>query len=401
MRISITAATCRGWSARAFAAASSARRARGPVHARAAGLGAHSGRGCAAGQQAPLLEALPALAALHRDRRRARADRLQPVGYDRPVPVVPGVPDIEVEFINAGPSARLRLRARHGSADKTILFGGDLGRYGRPVLPDPTPVTEADILLVESTYGDRLHERDDDGERLARIVIDVAAPRRTVDHSGVCHRPRRRGAVLAEAARRRAPHSRAAGVRRQPDGGSARCSSTPAGLRSSTRKSVRRSRAVTAFYTSRMVTVASVQQSKELVASRRAGDRDRVERHGDRRPRAASSGGGAARSAATRCCSSAFRPPGTRGRVLCDGAKQVKMHGQFVPVAARIEKIDSMSAHADAGEIMRWLSGFVRPPSMTYLVHGEAGPASGARRPHHRRDGSGRCTSPGTWNGSS
>ena len=47
------------------------------------------------------------------------------------------------------------------------------------------------------------------------------------------------------------------------------------------------------------------------------------------------------------------------------------MHGQFVPVAARIERIDSMSAHADAGEIMRWLSGFSRPPSMTYLVHGE------------------------------
>jgi metallo-beta-lactamase family protein len=64
----------------------------------------------------------------------------------------------------------------------------------------------------------------------------------------------------------------------------------------------------------------------------------------------------------------------TRGQVLCDGAKQVKIHGQFVPVAARIERIDSMSAHADAGEIMRWLSGFIRPPSMTYLVHGEAGP---------------------------
>ena len=41
---------------------------------------------------------------------------------------------------------------------------------------------------------------------------------------------------------------------------------------------------------------------------------------------------------------------------------------------ARVERIDSMSAHADAGEIMRWLSGFSRPPAMTYLVHGEPGP---------------------------
>jgi metallo-beta-lactamase family protein len=43
-----------------------------------------------------------------------------------------------------------------------------------------------------------------------------------------------------------------------------------------------------------------------------------------------------------------------------------------VPVGARIERLDNMSAHADAGEIMRWLSGFTHPPAMTYLVHGEA-----------------------------
>jgi metallo-beta-lactamase family protein len=66
-----------------------------------------------------------------------------------------------------------------------------------------------------------------------------------------------------------------------------------------------------------------------------------------------------------------YQALGTRGRDLCDGARQVKMQGQMVPVAARIERIDSMSAHADAGEIMRWLSGFSRPPAMTYLVHGE------------------------------
>ena len=78
---------------------------------------------------------------------------LQPVGYERPVPVVPGV---EVEFINAGHllgSAFAQLRV----GDRRVLFGGDLGRYGRPVLPDPTSVSEADVLLVESTYGDRIH----------------------------------------------------------------------------------------------------------------------------------------------------------------------------------------------------------------------------------------------------
>jgi metallo-beta-lactamase family protein len=56
---------------------------------------------------------------------------------------------------------------------QTILFGGDLGRYARPVLPDPTQVADADVLLVESTYGDRLHDPDDQGERLARIITSA------------------------------------------------------------------------------------------------------------------------------------------------------------------------------------------------------------------------------------
>jgi metallo-beta-lactamase family protein len=66
-----------------------------------------------------------------------------------------------------------------------------------------------------------------------------------------------------------------------------------------------------------------------------------------------------------------FQAAGTRGRSLSDGAKTVRMHGRDVPVAARIERIDAMSAHADQGEILRWLSCFTRAPSMTYLVHGE------------------------------
>src|SRR5262249_44092884 len=114
----------------------------------------------------------------------ARAlDRLQPVGYERPVPLwdhspAGGGSDTSVpptvEFINAGHllgSAYARMRV----GDQTLLFGGDLGRYGRPVLPDPSPVTEADVLLLESTYGDRLHDPDDSGDRLATIVRETAA----------------------------------------------------------------------------------------------------------------------------------------------------------------------------------------------------------------------------------
>src|SRR4029077_7423177 len=91
---------------------------------------------------------------------------LQPVGYNRPMPVVPG---LDVEFINAGHLLGSAY-ARVTFDGRTILFGGDLGRFGRPVLPDPVPIDRADVLLVESTYGDRLHEPDDHGDQLAAIV---------------------------------------------------------------------------------------------------------------------------------------------------------------------------------------------------------------------------------------
>ena len=72
-----------------------------------------------------------------------------------------------------------------------------------------------------------------------------------------------------------------------------------------------------------------------------------------------------------------YQAAGTRGRQLVDGVKQVKMHGRLIDVQARIEKIDSMSAHADASEIVKWLTGFTRPPrSPTWCT---------ASRPRRRR----------------
>jgi metallo-beta-lactamase family protein len=69
-----------------------------------------------------------------------------------------------------------------------------------------------------------------------------------------------------------------------------------------------------------------------------------------------------------------YQAAGTRGRKLIDGAATSRIHGQDVPVAARIEIVDFMSAHADASEIMQWLRGFTRAPELTCLVHGESVP---------------------------
>jgi glyoxylase-like metal-dependent hydrolase (beta-lactamase superfamily II) len=92
--------------------------------------------------------------------------KLQPVGYDRPMPVVPGM---EVSFVPMGHllgAAAVVMKLTDPA--QTIVFGGDLGRYQRPVMPDPQPIQDADVLLCESTYGDRLHEPDDQGAKLAR-----------------------------------------------------------------------------------------------------------------------------------------------------------------------------------------------------------------------------------------
>jgi metallo-beta-lactamase family protein len=66
-----------------------------------------------------------------------------------------------------------------------------------------------------------------------------------------------------------------------------------------------------------------------------------------------------------------YQAAGTRGRLLVDGAKAVKIHGEIIPVHARIELVESMSAHADSAEILRWLGAFTRAPRRTFIVHGE------------------------------
>jgi metallo-beta-lactamase family protein len=318
--------------------------------------------------------------------------QFQPVGYDRPIPIEGRTrdgggtevgPSPSVEFINAGHllgSSYARVRV----GDTVLLFGGDLGRYGRPVLPDPSPVAEADYLLVESTYGDRLHEPDDNGERLARIIREAAQRggkviipsfaigrveevlywlKRLEEEKRIpvlpvyVDSPMAIGALQFYAAR----------LNELDPTLSASQSVRPRGQTTSTG-----SRNVAAFATERLVIVASPPQSADLVASRQASIV--IASSG------MATGGRVLRHLAATLTNPkntvlfvGYQSAGTRGRALVDGAREVKLLGRVVPVAAHVERIDSMSAHADAGEIMRWLSGFTRAPRMTFLVHGETG----------------------------
>ena len=315
---------------------------------------------------------------------------LQPVGYERPMPVADGV---EVDFINAGHllgSAYARVRTAGG----TILFGGDLGRFDRPVLPDPTLVDQADYLLVESTYGNRVHADDDDGEKLARIIRDTADGggrviipsfavgrveevlwwiRRLENEKRIPVLPVFVDSPMASAALARytervneldpdlhpedkddvAPHGPAAHEDREKR-----------------RAQSARERELCVFCTQKFRAVSSTQESKDLTRSRM--------------PSVIISSSGMATGgrvlhhlkaslpdARNTVLLVGFQAQGTRGRRLLDGEKTVRIHGVDVPVNARVDSIDSMSAHADSREILRWLRGFKVPPSRTFLVHGE------------------------------
>jgi len=291
--------------------------------------------------------------------------RLQPQPFNKKVTVIPG---LEVEFINAGHllGSSYVLATRADQSGGRILFGGDLGRYSRPILPDPSPGVAADVLLLESTYGDRLHPREDDGAALAQIITETVA---------------RRGKVIIPAFAIGRVEELLYWLFKLEDAG--RLPKLPIYVDSPMAlKGIE-------FYSSRtdeldkevlemrrqlprFTAVNSAMESKALVendtpaviiASSGMATGGRVVHH-------LFAGLPDARNTVLFV---GYQGAGTRGRILVDGAQYVKMFGQQVPVHAKIEKLDGMSAHADAGEIIRWLRTLPRAPKTTYLVHGETG----------------------------
>jgi metallo-beta-lactamase family protein len=235
-------------------------------------------------------------------------------------------------------------------------------------------VPEADFLLLESTYGDRLHEADDNGARLAAIVNAVAKRggkliipsfaigrveevlywlKRLEEEQRIPLLPVYVDSPMAIAALQFY---------------SARLNELDADLSAaSPRVGLRR---VSVFATTRMTMIASPQQSADLIASRQPSII--IASSG------MATGGRVLRHLAATISNPkntvmfvGYQAAGTRGRLLVDGAREIKLLGRIYPVAAQVERLDSMSAHADYRESLRWLSGFTRPPSMTYLVHGD------------------------------
>jgi metallo-beta-lactamase family protein len=303
---------------------------------------------------------------------------LQPVGYNRAMPVVPGV---TVEFLNAGHLLGSAFaRAHVESENRTILFGGDLGRYARPVLPDPETVTEADVLLVESTYGNRIHESDQGGRRLAEIIS------KTAERGGKVIVPAFALGRVEETLywinrleqERQIPilpvyvdSPMAASVLDAYRARTGELDPDIAGAAGDGERA-RAFRNLCAFCTAKLKVVTTIPESRNVqdsgspaivISASGMATGGRVLHHLVR----------TLPDARNTILFVGYQAAGTRGRLLIDGAATTRIHGQDVPVAARVEGVDFMSAHADADEILRWLGGFTRPPSLTCLVHGEPG----------------------------
>jgi len=300
--------------------------------------------------------------------------QLQPLGFERTVTVAPG---IEATYTHTG--HLLGAAAAHLTLDggKTVVFGGDLGRYDRPVLRDPDPVTRADVLLIESTYGNRRHVPDDEGVQLGAIV------RETIEKGGKVIIPSFAIGRVEEVLYRLRQLEADGAIPRLPV-----FLDSPMALEALSHYVSRSTelddelhgsgRPIANFVTEHFQGVTTAQRSAELVASSA--------------PAIVISSSGMATGGRVlhhlrrvlpdprnTVLFVGYQAPGTRGQSLVDGAAEVKIHGRMVPVAARVARLDSMSAHADASEILRWLGGFERPPAVTYVVHGEP-PAAEALR---------------------
>lgn len=301
--------------------------------------------------------------------------QLHGVGYD--VEVRPH-PAVKVRFRDAGHilgSAILEVWLETEGTTRKLVFSGDLGQPGHPLMNDPAPVEHADYLIVESTYGNRLHKplretteelvdaiNDTLAQRRGNILIPAFAVGRTQDmlfilsdlaaDGRLISKPRifvdspmakaateitlRHHRLLDEEARHFMQDLRA--NHRTP-------------LPITFTETVDDSKAIN-----------RVSGGAIIIAASGMCDAGRIKHH--------------LRNNLARNENSVifvgFQAQGTLGRRLVDGAKEVRLFGEDVPVRARIYTIGGLSAHADQAALMDWLSRFSRPPRQCFVVHGEA-----------------------------
>ena len=286
------------------------------------------------------------------------------------------VPGIRASFKTAGHilgSSMVLVEIDDAGADRKgvrVLFSGDLGHYHQPIIRDPTSPPPCDYLLVESTYGDRLHDPEDPKIALARVINDAAqrnAPvlipafavgraqeivyliRELEDEQAIPVLPVSVDSPMAAAA------TEAYSNRTEEH------DEEYASILTQKRHPLR---------THSMITTTSREESKKLNSA--TGARVIISASGMMT-------GGRVLHHALRLVPDpeativfvGYQAAGTIGRRILDGEKEVKIMKQWVPVRCRVAKIGGFSAHADWKEVLHWLEGMHAVPRQTFLTHGE------------------------------
>ncbi|MBS0297103.1 MAG: MBL fold metallo-hydrolase [Proteobacteria bacterium] len=306
------------------------------------------------------------------------------------------IPFHQTESIAGGDMKLLLRRAGHilGAANveleiagKKLVFSGDIGRYGDPIMVDPETPPEADWVVIESTYGDRLHEHTDPADALGEVI------RRTAKRGGVVVIPSfavgRTQALLYHL--RRLKDRRAI-----PD--------IPIYLDSPMAQDVtdlyRHS-----LYDHRLSELECRRAFNVARFTRTVEESKAISRDNDM-PKVIVSASGMATGGRVlhhlrnylpdrrnTVVLAGFQASGTRGASLANGAASVKMLGTWVDVRAEVVEMPMLSAHADSDELMRWLGGFGRPPEHVFITHGEPA-ASASLRDRITRDLGWSCSVP-------
>ena len=284
-------------------------------------------------------------------------------------------PEFHIESYDAGHilgSSSLVLTISESGKKTVILFSGDIGRYDQPILKDPvTPPANADLLICESTYGDREHAEGDPAELLAQVVNRVA---------------KRGGSIIIPAFAIGRTQTFMYYLRQLED--QQRIPRLPVYVDSPMALSA------TDLYVKH-------KEDHDLEFSREesAGKGDPLNVHQFHLTRTADeskainkvttpciivsasgmvSGGRVLHHLALRLPDArnavilaGFQAEGTRGRALQEGAKTLSLYGQPVAVNAEIIELGQFSAHAGKSELLRWLAALPSPPKQTYLTHGE------------------------------
>lgn len=274
------------------------------------------------------------------------------------------------EFIPAGHilgSAYAKITLASG---ETLLMGGDLGRFDTPIIRDPEMVSGADFLVVESTYGDRFHAQEDTIGRLREIMtravrehMVVLIPSfsigRTQELLYFINELQREGslpklpiyldspmAVSATELYAKTTEDQDRDMKIRLDEGDDPMS--PDGL-------------VLVRDKNQSKAINSMNGPMMVIAGSGMANGGRIVHHLKNRLGKEN----------TLVLFTGYQGEGTLGRELLEGSPTVSIHGQDIEVRAQVDKLNSLSAHADQGEIMNWLRGFQTPPKMTFIVHGE------------------------------